>query len=86
MLLDRVKELLDYNPTTGDFLWRKNLGSRAIAGARAGCRRKDGYILIRIDGALHYAHQLAVLMCIGHIPDGDGVIDHIDGDPSNNRF
>ncbi len=79
-----LKELLVYDPQTGIFSNRVKRGNRGIAGAATGAMRKRGYTLIGIEGREYYAHRLAWLYINGAWPSGD--IDHIDGDPANNRI
>lgn len=79
---ERVREALAYDSETGVFVWQVSLG-RVRAGAIAGTPHK-GYCRITIDKHHYGAHQLAWLYVTGEWPPGD--IDHIDGDPLNNRF
>lgn len=79
----RLKEVLNYDPETGEFVWAKTRLGRAVAGKRTGYRCK-GSIDIRVDGKLHRAHRLAWLYVHGELPELD--IDHINGDPFDNRI
>lgn len=55
---ERVVELLNYEPSTGVFSWKKiRRGVRTLA---AGNTRKDGYVIITIDYHRILAHRLAV--------------------------
>ena len=58
---ERVRELLDYEPLTGQFTWKKatNRRMKKSIGAVAGCVRPDGYLVIGIDGESILAHRLA---------------------------
>lgn len=56
---DTLTELLDYNPDTGIFTWKKFICSKAQAGQVAGSVDKKGYIIIRINGFAYRAHRLA---------------------------
>ena len=50
----------------------------------AGSKRKDGYICnVKIQGKNYLAHRLIFLLHYGYLPN---VVDHIDGNPSNNRI
>jgi len=66
---DRVHELLSYDPETGILRWRVDV-SNVKAGSEAGCLA-NGYVQIRIDGNLYYAHRIAHLLMIGHWPEGN---------------
>lgn len=78
----RLQELLHYDPGNGVFYWKERRGSKS-AGSEAGVIANDGARVIRIDKALYRAHRLAWLYEYGHWPE---VIDHINGDPSDNRL
>ncbi len=82
---ERVRELLNYDPDTGIFIRRIGAGSYK-AGVVAGSNPKHngGYIKIGIGGKLRWAHRLAWLYMHGEWPKHQ--IDHIDGNPSNNRI
>lgn len=79
----RLKELLEYDPSTGVFKWIAQRG-RSKAGDVAGADHHSGYWRIRIDGILHNAHRLAWLYMTGAWPEHD--IDHINNIKSDNRF
>lgn len=79
----RLRELLDYDLDSGIFRWRKTR-PKAAAGAVAGSKQRIGYVVIRLDGSLHYAHRLACLHVTGSWPENS--IDHRDGDKGNNRW
>ena len=78
-----LKELLHYNPEDGVFTKIKKVNRRTIIGEKAGTRVR-GYVRIKIDGRQYQAGRIAYLYVTGKWPQG--TIDHIDGDPSNNRF
>jgi hypothetical protein len=44
----------------------------------------DGYLKIKLDGKYHLLHHLIAKYYIGERPEGDYVIDHIDGNKLNN--
>lgn len=79
----RLREALSYNPETGIFVWRNTCSHRTTNGALAGVWSK-GYLLLAIDGYRTGAHRFALAMVNGEWPVGE--VDHIDGDPSNNRY
>jgi HNH endonuclease len=83
MSIKRLRELLDYDPKTGEFRWKVNTSSTGRAGAIAGCLDNRGYRYIRIDGRLLLAHRIAWAMCYGRWPKE---IDHKNRDKSDNRI
>lgn len=70
--LDRVNELLSYDPLTGIWTWRVDRARTAKAGDQAGCLEKGGrgagYIRIMIDGRSYRAHILAWFRMTGEWP------------------
>lgn len=78
---ERLLEVLSYDPGTGIFHWRP--GTRR-EGFVAGTIVSEGYISIGIDRRCYKAHRLAWLYFHGIWPSA--VVDHIDGDTSNNRI
>jgi hypothetical protein len=82
--LEEVRALLDYDPETGIFRWRKKPSPRTRAGSVAGCLNSDGYARISIDDRLYPAHRLAWLLTKGTWPQQQ--IDHADGQRSNNAL
>lgn len=73
-------QLFEYKD--GSLFWR-NDRSRIRAGDKAGCLDKKGYVQVKIDGKPYKAHRVIFLLINGFLPD---VIDHIDGNPANNRI
>lgn len=80
---EQLRQILNYNPETGEFFWR--VGGRGWrAGSVAGTIRSDGYVKITIGGQRYYAHRLAWLYMYGEV--SAATIDHIDMNPSNNKI
>lgn len=75
----RVREIFDYDPQTG-FLTRK----RKAQGLVAGYARPGVYRFTCIDGYRFLTHRVVWLWIHGEWPDG--YIDHINGNPSDNRI
>lgn len=80
MEIERIKQLLDYDPSTGVFTWK----THNIKGKPAGCPNEQGYVKIRIDRRAFKAHRLAWAHYYGVWPTKD--IDHVDGDKGNNAI
>ena len=79
-----LREVLDYDDQTGEFRWLKRISGSIHVNDIAGSLSGEGYRRISIAGRLYRAHQLAWFYVTGEWCKG--VIDHRDGDPSNNRW
>ena len=79
----KLKELLDYNPNTGDFVWRVSLNSRSSINSTAGSC-SNGYRVIRINRKNYHAHRLAWLYTHGQFPQNQ--LDHINRIRNDNRI
>lgn len=89
---DRVRELLDYDPSTGEFRWKwaeprsrgEAIRNGRMAGKIAGTTHvHTGGIAIKIDGEFHLAHRLAFLWMTGETPP---CVIHLNGAPKDNRW
>lgn len=79
----RVRELLDYDESTGVFRWRVE-GRGQELGTIAGKVDGNYHRIIRIDGKNYAAHRLACLWYYGApVPK---MIKHINGDTEDNRI
>lgn len=81
---DRLKSLLRYDPDTGEFRWLVNRTNGVKAGDRAGSLDTERYLVMRVDGRYYRGHRLVWLYTYGCWPSG--YLDHINGDPSDNRI
>lgn len=89
-------ELLLYDPDTGRLFWRKRplryctseahwkRWNKQFAGKEAFCMTSRGYRRGMVLGHHLFAHRVIWAMTIGEWPKS--CIDHIDGDPNNNRI
>lgn len=90
-LIDRFRALLSYDQETGVLTWlyrpdapRKT--NTRFAGKVAGYISPGrGYCQVRVDTRLYAAHRIAWMLVHGPIAAGMQ-IDHIDGNPRNNRL
>jgi hypothetical protein len=79
----RLKSLLSYDASTGEFIWITQRKAKAQVGTRAGADNGRGYRVIRVDGIDYYAHRLAWFYMYGRWPKA---LDHIDRNRSNNAI
>jgi hypothetical protein len=75
---ERLKELFDYSPETGLLSWR------SLKKPRLGCVSSHGYLRVKIGRRVYSVHRVIWKMVTGHEPPS--IIDHIDGDPLNNKI
>jgi hypothetical protein len=74
---ETLKKRLNLNKETGVFTWNST-------GKLAGYTNPDGYCFIRLNYRLYRVHRLVWLYEKGYFPSKE--LDHIDGNPSNNRL
>jgi HNH endonuclease len=87
LTVDRLKQVYLYVPETGQFLRLQETNShngKAKVGEPAGSLSGERYIRIGIDGRVYRAHRLAWFYMTGEWPEYG--VDHIDLDPTNNRW
>lgn len=78
----RLKCLFNYCGKSGSLIWKQNKDPKFI-GKVAGVKRKDGYYSVYVDGDKFAVHRLIYKYMTGKEPV---IIDHINGDPSDNRW
>lgn len=84
LALSLLREVLDYDPETGIFLWKIQNGPRIKVGDVAGYRKKsDGYIRIMVNSCSFLAHRLAWMYVYGEYPTR---LDHKNGIKHDNRI
>lgn len=76
--------LWSYDEATGLLKWKIRPSQRTKKGYEVTSMNPDGYYTVRAMDKSHLAHRIVWLMKTEKWPDG--IIDHIDGNPSNNRF
>lgn len=81
---DLIKEYLEYNPDTGEFIWIKAPAKNKPqkVGEVAGCPCYAG-LRIKLKGNEYLAHRMAFIYMSGFCPEH---IAHKDGDKINNRW
>lgn len=83
-----LSNLINYDPSTGAMTWKARPSKRwntnfANKPALSNTSR-DGYLTGRLLGKNYKAHRVAWAIFYGVWPDG--IIDHINGDPADNRI
>jgi len=84
MTYKEFQELLEYNPDSGLFVWKKRTSARVWPGSLAGVLDSKGYVIITYEGRPYKAHRLAWLYMTGEWPKQ--FIDHINMVPADNRW
>jgi hypothetical protein len=81
----RLKQLMHYDPETGVFTRRLDLGGRgARVGTVSGFLNRDGYLDTSVGSRTYRTHRLAYLYMTGAWPAAD--IDHINLNRADNRW
>lgn len=88
-MIERLKEILDYNPETGLFTWKEKRKWSKEVGSVAGSvfksvRGSKDYIIIHTHRKNWLAHRIAFFFMTGKEPVG--FVDHINGDSLDNRW
>lgn len=89
LTLERLREVLFYDPDTGAFGWTRHAFWR-VRGKPAGYiypptkKQKSSYLAIKIDHRRYYAQNLAWFYVYGYLPKQ--LVDHRDLDGLNNRI
>ena len=81
--LERLRQVLRYEPETGIFYWIQRDTQKDKIGKNASIIRSHGYLNICIDSQYYYTHRLAWFYAHGEWPK---IIDHINGDRTDNRI
>ncbi|MGS8551516.1 HNH endonuclease, partial [Salmonella enterica] len=79
--LKYVRELLDYNPSSGVFTRKISKGGKSV-GSVAGSIDRDGRRRITLKGVKYFSSRIAWLFLTGQDP-GDAEIDHINRNRSD---
>lgn len=80
------QQLLDsFEYKDGNLYWKFHTSKKAnkFIGKKAGSKMKNGYYHIQFNGKYIYLHRAIFFMHYGYLPK---LVDHIDGDPSNNKI
>ena len=81
MTKDEAVSLFEYKD--GDLYWKVDRGNRKTKGKLCGQVNNHGYRFTRYKGKTILNHRIIFLMHHGYLPK---TIDHVDGNPANNRI
>lgn len=96
MDIELLRDIINYNPDTGELLWKERQDDfpASITSIRTFNTRNAnnpvyeevhrGYLRVSILGKRYKSHRIAWALYYGEWPDDQ--IDHIDGDRSNNKI
>lgn len=85
-VIEWVKQYFDYEPETGIFTWKNPTCIAEIKGRAAGTPDKGGYLRMRCMGVRFFAHRAAWAWVHGDWPPENMQVDHINGNPADNRI
>ena len=81
--IDLLISLIDYNKTTGLLKW-KNISGSGKRNYEPGSIHKNGYKRLTVLGRTLLHHRVVWVLCYNEQPPK--IIDHIDGDKTNNKI
>jgi hypothetical protein len=79
----RLREIVNYNPETGEFTSQPTRIGWECGKAQ---RRNYRYRVVRVEGKNHLEHRLVWFWVTGQWPPISSVVDHINGDATDNRW
>ena len=80
--IDMFHECLELDRATGRVFWKVKIAKKVVVGSEAGGKNNLGYRRVNLFGAPYLTHRIVFAMVHGYCPDE---VDHINGDPSDNR-
>lgn len=84
--IKKMLDVIEYDPDTGLFRWKKRPSARCAEGwFSGGCLGKKGYLGFRVFYERYYAHRLAWALHSGSLSESVE-IDHINGNKADNRI
>lgn len=80
---ESIRDVLRYDPETGNLIWLINRSRGIKPGSSAGSIGKGGYVQVTYNYRQYLGHRLAWFLTNGGEPE---MIDHINHDRSDNRL
>ena len=81
---EELKDILLYEPYTGNFYWKIHARKDILIGQKAGTINSNGRVIITYKSKKYQAHRLAWLYMMGTFPKS--AIDHLNRNPLDNRW
>ncbi|MCP4060719.1 MAG: HNH endonuclease [Pseudoalteromonas sp.] len=78
----KFRDRLSYD--NGELYWNSSSKNKGFKGKRCGGLNSSGYVVLRFDGKLQYAHRVIYSMMVGDV--SGGCIDHVNGNRADNRL
>lgn len=86
LIYNEISEYLGYSEQSETYLmWNKANSKRALPGRKVGYKNPDGYYRVLLNGRKYLAHRLIWVLYNKQNLSSDLIINHIDGDKSNNH-
>jgi len=82
--IETIREAFSYDAETGILRWAERRNHRTRRGAAVGSRTPKGHLRVVIDGQPILVHRVIWAHVYGTWPENQ--IDHINGNPSDNRL
>lgn len=79
-----IRDWINYNPETGEFIWRRSPANNVPQGSVAGFLSADGYYNIRFNKSIYKAHRIAWYLIYNTDPVVE--IDHKNEIKNDNRL
>ena len=84
LTIGRLKQVIVYDPMSGECTWLMSANGRVKVGARAGSVLNGLYRRVQIDGVGYLEHRLIWFYMTGEWPQPE--VDHWDTDGLNNKW
>ena len=78
---EQLQSIFEYKD--GEIFRKIKTGNSVKIGEKAGWHKHGGYMCVSVNAKSIYIHRVIFLMHYGYLPK---YIDHIDGNPSNNKI
>lgn len=84
--VERLRHLLSYDADTGLLTWRNPIHHKCAVGEIDPYGSQNGYKVVTIDRVTYLQHRVVWAMQTGYPPPDRLVIDHINENPTDNRW